>query len=451
MNNKKLFSIIVPLVILLVGFHIYTEPSFGAPTVFISTSTTTPTALRDFSFTIGTTTPLTQYGSTTLAVYGSTTIQTWLNTLHAFEVFNAASTSIFVIDTVNSRASTTNFVISNLGNTATRCLNITNQGVIGLSSADCGTASVAGSNLQVQFNDGGAFGGDADFTFNKGDNLLTIANLTSTLSTSTQATSTFAFFNTSTYIGDNLADTLSVVATSTFSSGGVTISGNGLSITSGGLSVTDAATISGGLTLTCTSCITDTNVSDVLTIGATGSVNSTALTDGGTIGFEWVDAEVAAVLTVSGGTVNNSVIGATTPAAGNFTTLSNTGLLNAYGNVTASSTIDFTAATVKQSLYPAFNYSTTTFSGTTSRAFGPAFSAETWNTAKCFTDTGTVTIQINDGTNFMNGFQASTTVGIVTLSVNNAFIAGEKRFINIGNPATAPRQVSCSFDVEVNQ
>lgn len=134
--SKKLLTILIVGYILLMGLILFINPSFGAPQVFISTPATT-TPLRNFSFTVGTTTPQNQYGSTTLAVYGSSTIQTWLNTLHALEVFNAASTSVFRIDTVNSRASTSNLILSNLGNSATNCLQINNQGVITVTGASC--------------------------------------------------------------------------------------------------------------------------------------------------------------------------------------------------------------------------------------------------------------------------------------------------------------------------
>lgn len=43
----------------------------------------------------------------------------------------------------------------------------------------------------------------------------------------------------------------------------------------------------------------DAEVADALTISASGSVDSTALTDGGTISFDWVDAEVANDLQIS--------------------------------------------------------------------------------------------------------------------------------------------------------
>src|SRR3990167_10837455 len=101
MNKTKQTLVIMGLlVIALIGFHIYTEPSFGAPLTFVSTPATT-TPLTNFAFTVGTTTPQGQYGTSTQAVYGSTTVQTWLNTIHALEVFNAASSSIFNVNTVS--------------------------------------------------------------------------------------------------------------------------------------------------------------------------------------------------------------------------------------------------------------------------------------------------------------------------------------------------------------
>ena len=41
-----------------------------------------------------------------------------------------------------------------------------------------GSGSPGGSNTQVQFNDGGSFGGDADMTYNKTTNVLSVPNVT---------------------------------------------------------------------------------------------------------------------------------------------------------------------------------------------------------------------------------------------------------------------------------
>ena len=45
-------------------------------------------------------------------------------------------------------------------------------------SAAGGSGSPGGSDTQVQFNDGGSFGGDADMTYNKTTNVLSVPNVT---------------------------------------------------------------------------------------------------------------------------------------------------------------------------------------------------------------------------------------------------------------------------------
>jgi hypothetical protein len=96
--------------------------------------------------------------------------------------------------------------------------------------------------------------------------------------------------------------------------------------------------------------------------------------------------------------------------------------------------------------YPAFSYSTSTaWTGTTTIALGPSYTGETWSGAKCFTDAGTLQVSFNDGTNRMNWIQASTTVGTVTLSTNNTFTASEKRYVDIGTPASSPTKISCTI------
>jgi len=95
--------------------------------------------------------------------------------------------------------------------------------------------------------------------------------------------------------------------------------------------------------------------------------------------------------------------------------------------------------------YPAFFYSTTTaWTGTTTIDLGPSYVGETWNGVQCFTNTGTLNVRFNDGTNHMNLFNASTTVGTVTLSTNNTFTAAEKRYVDIGTPASSPTRISCT-------
>lgn len=96
--------------------------------------------------------------------------------------------------------------------------------------------------------------------------------------------------------------------------------------------------------------------------------------------------------------------------------------------------------------YPSFTYATSTaWTATTTIPLGTAFIAETWDSVQCFTDVGTLNVSFYDGTNRMNLLNASTTVGTVTLSTNNTFTAAEKRYVDIGTPATAPTKVSCTI------
>lgn len=95
--------------------------------------------------------------------------------------------------------------------------------------------------------------------------------------------------------------------------------------------------------------------------------------------------------------------------------------------------------------YPAFTYATSTaWTGTTTIPLGPAYTAETWNGVKCFTDVGTLNVSFYDGTNRMDLLNASTTVNVINLITNNTFISSEKRYVDIGTPASSPTKVSCT-------
>lgn len=71
---------------------------------------------------------------------------------------------------------------------------------------------------------------------------------------------------------------------------------------------------------------------------------------------------------------------------------------------------------------------------------------EVWNTAKCFTDTGTLNVQIGYGTASTSMFTASTTIGTITFSSNNTMTAGVKVQADIGTPASSPSKVVCTIN-----
>lgn len=63
------------------------------------------------------------------------------NTLQFVDIIRSTSTQATTTNLSSTLASTTNLTISGLGNSATRCLNLTNQGVVGIATGDCGTSS----------------------------------------------------------------------------------------------------------------------------------------------------------------------------------------------------------------------------------------------------------------------------------------------------------------------
>ncbi len=148
------------------------------------------------------------------------------------------------------------------------------------------------------------------------------------------------------------------------------------------LSATSNASLSGGATITCTGCITDTNVVDALTI--------------------------------SGGTVNNTPVGATTASTGSFTTLAASGLISANAGL-------FVAANQNLALSSGTGIYTQTYVNTS----GTAATYNVTNSAS----SGTTTVnsqQINltgtangTGSNTINGFLLTN----ITPQTNNTFNA----------------------------
>src|SRR3990167_5240469 len=189
-QNKRFFLLVglmTTFVILVIHFSSQ-EKVLGAPQIFISTPATTSVA-ADFGFTIGTTTPLSAFGTSTLAVYGSTTIQTRINTLHAFRVINAASTTVFVVDTVGSRASTTNLTISGI-NGSSQCLSINSVGTVSGSGATCGGGAGFGNSWQLVTGDTNAITPTTTVGIIVNNSTSSIYALSVTHGTTTNATST---------------------------------------------------------------------------------------------------------------------------------------------------------------------------------------------------------------------------------------------------------------------
>lgn len=90
-------------------------------------------------------------------------------------------------------------------------------------------------------------------------------------------------------------------------------------------------------------------------------------------------------------------------------------------------------------------HATSTWSGTTTQLMAPAPGAGRFTTAQCETTTGTVGVSLYDGTNRLNFFTASTTIGTITFGTNTTFTSGESIRVDFGTPASSPTQVACRF------
>lgn len=180
-----------------------------------------------------------------------------------------------------------------------------------------------------------------------------------------------------------------------------------------------------------------TTLSNLATVGTitsgTWSGSTIAIAKGGTnaTSFTTTNAFV--------GFNGTSLITAPLTSALTFTYASTT-VLSASGNLYANSKL------VPGFLYPSFTASSTApFVGTTTVQLGIATLAETWASVQCYTDAGTLNVQFYSGTNKLNMFNASTTIGTVTLSTNNTFAANTKRSVDVGTPASSPNYISCTI------
>ena len=253
-------------------------------------------------------------------------------------------------------------------------------------------------------------------------------------------------------VGETVAShfTGTTTATSTFG-GNLAINGTGTTTSAGGFNLSAGCYAingtciggSGGTTITYPDFTYNTNIG----YGITGSATTTKtqFTQGiHASSTSHFDNATSTLFTSVTGWFTNLWIGAQTLAQYIVSTIES-------ASPTLTGSWNFGGATVKIHTYPAFSYATSTsWTGTTTIPLGPAYTAEQWVGVKCFTDTGTLNVSFYDGTNRMNMFNASTTVGTVTLSTNNSFTASEKRYVDIGTPASSPTRISCSVDKIIN-
>jgi len=239
----------------------------------------------------------------------------------------------------------------------------------------------------------------------------TLAELTDTNIT-TPADGALLFYDTgtSTWIDNVVSGDVTIADT------GVAAIGSGVIVNddinaSAAISVSKTALVDGtGLTLTGDTLSVDASQTQITAVGtiATGTWQGTAI----------ADAYVADNLTISGGTVDNSVIGGTTAAAGTFTDLTASGTLTLGGTAVTSTAAEINLLGGVTATTAEINYLDVTTLGTTEASkavtadangvvtFDNGISEE--YTAVTSSSNAT-TVNLRDGTNFSHTLTENTT------------------------------------------
>ncbi len=104
-----------------------------------------------------------------------------------------------------------------------------------------------------------------------------------------------------------------------------------------------------------------------------------------------------------------------------------------------------TCNTTSGAEHHSFTYSTSTaWQGTTTVRLETGYD-EVWNSARCYTDIGTVNVDFVNNNSHLNLLPASTTNGIWAFTTNNTMTGGNKVQVNIGTPASAPSLINCTI------
>ncbi len=315
-------------------------------------------------------------------------------------------TNIIWTNATGTNTTSTNLFATNLTGTNGSLTNVTSTGWLGFATASGTTLNARNANL----------------------NNLVWVNATGTNTTSTNLFATNGTFTNGVMTNGTVTNLSFTVAT-------------GTSVTTTNLAVT------GGLSLPNNS-VTDAMVSNTLTIDATGNINAGAINSGtlgnggvtlalgnfggitGTLG----DTNVADNLTINGGTINNSPIGAVTPSTGVFTNVTSTNATSTgwFGFATASgTTLNAAAISVNGSSVCLLNgtncpantnptLQTVTNNGsTTTRTLGlfGGFLAASSTVTSTFTVLGNTSLQ---GLTFVNG-TSSNWLGFTTASGTSLF------------------------------
>jgi hypothetical protein len=226
--------------------------------------------------------PLINTANTISLGFGTTTANSWSQ-----------------LQTFSAGASTTNLVISNLGNTGTNCLQINNLGQVSSTGSACGGSgsTPGGSSGQIQFNSASTFGGASNLWWDSSNNRLGVGtsspyaelSVATPVGASGAVTTLFAIAS-STSVGTttlfSVSNTGSIVSTLGTASSTFTVGYNGL--TNPAFEMTSPATSPvNGLDLVTTASGSGVSLSTIssatnepLTISTKGTGNLTLATPG---------------------------------------------------------------------------------------------------------------------------------------------------------------------------
>lgn len=128
----------------------------------------------------------------------------------------------------------------------------------------------------------------------------------------------------------------------------------------------------------------------------------------------------------------------------------------------ASTSLRYHDGTAERALYPdtdkTFVIASSTLpaykglGATSTISWGLTLHAETWNEIGCFASTtGTGGLRFGDDSgNYMNYVPISSTANIVTMSSNNSFIRGEKKYLQIRAETSLTSDITCTVNVRRN-
>jgi hypothetical protein len=241
---------------------------------------------------------------------------------------NSAGSSVFIVSNTGISGSLTKLTDGSSYLIAGNNVTITtgSTGAVTIAAAMNASALVGGSDTQLQFNDGGSFGGDSGLTYNKTTDTLTgVSGSFFSLSTSGNSSVGGALtvtgastLNGNVTVGDASSDTVTVNGTTTFAGSGVTTTFAGDVAVNGGDMTSSAATFnlvnSGVTTLNLGGAATAVSIGAAT--GTTTVNNGLTVTGASTLNGNVTVGDASADTVTVNGTTTFAGAGVTTTFAG---------------------------------------------------------------------------------------------------------------------------------------